>query len=122
MKKIVLLALALSVPLAACKTPGGGIPPTAPTPSEAVIIAAEIAAAPRADRVEIAAGVAAEVGARFACPTGLALELFLAARLSFDLFVRGRITAQSGDIIDRLRLRTNDVCGIVVEPIPAPAN
>ncbi len=117
MKTPLILALSAATALSACQT-GGGLPPTAPTPSEAVIIAAEIATAPKADRLKIVAGVATEVGARFRCPANaLELDILTSARLTFDLFVRGHIAAESAAIVDRLRSRTNLACGIV-DPAP----
>lgn len=104
-----ILALSLAVSLSGCAT----LPPSAPTLTEGAVIAAEIAAAPKADRLKLAPAVATEVGARFRCPRNpVELDLLSAARLSFDLWLRGKVSEQSSAIVDRLRLATNAACGI----------
>ena len=80
--------------------------------------------APAADRAELAPIVAAEVHAQFACAAGplgvTGLALINAARLSFDLLLRGRVAPASAAIVDGLRVETDEACGLLPRPLPPP--
>lgn len=123
-KLAICVALAAAILGGCVTTPedgGSTLPPTAPSIIEQVEIAAAIAAAPKADRLELLVAVTAEVGARYRCPRNqLELDVLGALRFSFDLFARQRIAAESAAIVDSLRLRTNAACGIVVVPPAQP--
>ena len=112
MKTRLFATLSLATALCACTTTGT-LPPGVPGPTEAALIALEVAAAPKRDRLDIAAAAALEIGARLRCPrTPVELEVLTAGRLLFDAFVRGKVEPQSAAIIDGLRGRTNVACGI----------
>lgn len=84
--------------------------------NEAALVAAELVAAPKADRAELIGVVGAEVAARLRCQKGALMPIDAAllanARAGFDLTFRARLSDVSVGIVDRLRLRTDAACGI----------
>lgn len=111
MKYPALTALIAATALSGCKP--GQIPPTAPSASEAALIAAELATIPSEDRLRVAPAIATEIGVRFRCPaTPTDFVVLRALRDGFDALLRSRLVEESEAVVDRLRRAANEACGI----------